>query len=42
MVRKRPCKIRKGARGGRFYMARKKGGGTKKVYLKKGQKPPRR
>ena len=35
-----PCEVHRGKRGGRFYMARKKGGGTKRVYLKKGEKPP--
>jgi len=36
------CKVHKGERGGRYYMKRKKGGGTKRVYLKPGEKPPRR
>lgn len=35
------CKVHRGKRGGRYYMKRKKGGGTKRVYLKKGEKPPK-
>ena len=34
------CKTHRGPKGGRYYMARKKGGGTKRVYLKPGQKAP--
>lgn len=36
------CRIHRGKRGGRFYMKRKRGGGIKRVYLEKGQKPPRK
>jgi len=34
------CKIHHGPNGGRFYVTRKKGGGTRRVYLKPGEKPP--
>lgn len=34
------CKVHRGKYGGRYYLARKKGGGTKRVYLKGKQKPP--
>jgi len=37
---KMTVKTHKGTRGGRYYMQRKKGGGTKRTYLKKGQRPP--
>ena len=37
-----PCETYKGPRGGRYYMKRKKGGGTEKRYLKKGERAPRR
>jgi hypothetical protein len=30
-----PCKTHRGSKGGRFKMHRKKGGGTKRVYLGK-------
>jgi len=29
------CKIHTGKRGGKYYLKRKKGGGTRKVYIKK-------
>ena len=34
------CKVHEGERGGRYYMGRKKGGGTERVYLGKGERPP--
>lgn len=30
-----PCPIRKGKRGGRYQVVRKKGGGTRKRYIPK-------
>jgi len=36
------CKVHRGPKGGRYYLKRKKGGGTKQVYLKKGEKPPKK
>jgi len=41
-MKKMGCKIHRGKRGGRYFMKRKKGGGTKRVYLGKGEKPPRK
>jgi len=34
------CKVHTGKRGGRYYMKRKKGGGTRRQYLEKGERPP--
>jgi len=35
------CKTHRGERGGRYTLKRKKGGGTKRVYLQTGEKAPR-
>jgi len=39
--KKRPCQVHEGPRGGRFVMERKKGGGTQRRYLEKGEKTPK-
>lgn len=33
MVGNRKCKVHMGKRGGKYYLKRKRGGGTKKVYV---------
>ena len=33
MVGKRKCKVHIGKRGGKYYMKRKKGGGTRRQYI---------
>ncbi len=38
MPGKGKCKVHHGERGGRYVMERKKGGGTQRRYLKKGEK----
>ena len=40
MMSRKRCEVHEGERGGRYYMGRKKGGGTERVYLKKGERPP--
>lgn len=30
-----PCKVHTGKKGGKYVMKRKKGGGTRRVYLKR-------
>jgi len=34
------CKTHRGERGGRYYLKRQKGGGTKRVYLETGERAP--
>jgi len=36
------CIVHKGKHGGRYYMKRQKGGGTRREYLGKGERPPKK